>query len=299
MMPAAVCSVLSVQSPGITFQVTLGLDIYNGQPTFFVADSTGLQLTNFTASGTLSGNLAIGSLANVDATATATLSITMIRLPSIASKAITRFAWRFHVELEPGGQRKRAGDDDPGANLTADLSPLPGITWSPSFTARIDNGGFHPGSFNLNPPSAQSLLSSLASSFFVGGDIPLLGPISNALDQPLPLVNQSIAELTGVDGDLPQLPDVLSGLDPSDILNTLASYGIVVNGGDTSLNPSDPNGLPAMVNKLINGQYVNLISWMQRADRTPYSSSTTVGLPPSSALAFPILPARSSTQTSI
>ena len=254
---------ISVQSPSIAFQVTLGVDIQNGQPSFFVADSTGLQLNNLTASGTLSGSLAIGSLGNVDASVTPSLTINTasLGLTSIEGdhKIRTGDVTSNLSQVVTGNVQ---GTMTLGANLTAHMSMLPDISWSPSFTAMIDNSGFHQGSFNLNPPDAGSLLSSLAKKFFpLGSGIPILGPLSSVINQPLPLINESIAQLTGLEGKLPDLPDVTTGLDPSSILNTLSSYGIVVNGGDTSMDVNDPNGLPAMVNKLIHGQHVDLISW--------------------------------------
>src|SRR5206468_8078812 len=63
-------------APNITFQVTLGVDENRGgSPAFFIDSSSGLSVNGLSATGTLSGNLAIGTLANVDATAAATLSV--------------------------------------------------------------------------------------------------------------------------------------------------------------------------------------------------------------------------------
>ncbi len=67
------------------------------------------------------------------------------------------------------------------------------------------NNVSEPESDNLLEPSASSLLSSLGSLLFSLGDgIPVLGTLSNTLNKPLPLINESIAQLTGLDNYLPR-----------------------------------------------------------------------------------------------
>jgi hypothetical protein len=264
-------AITTVQAPSVSFQVTLGVDVQNNNPSFFVLDSSALTVSNLVLQAGLSGNLAIGSLANVDASATATLTVNSasLTLNNIHGDHKLRAA-DFAASGTVSGNVQ--GSATLNATLTAHLPLVGDVSWSPVFNATINNG-WQQGSVNLNPAgpgqlNAQNLLSSLGNkffstlsqSFFSGGGTPMLGSLQSELNQPLPLINESIAQLTGLDSDLPQLPN-LGSLNPSNVLSSLAQYGIQVNDGDTSLDPSDPNGLPAMVSKLIQGQTVDLISW--------------------------------------
>ena len=70
------------------------------------------------------------------------------------------------------------------------------------------------------------------------------------------MIDQSIAQLTGLENDLPQFPSIAGGLNSNDVIGLLSQYGFSIDGGDTS-----PTGLANMVNNLINGQPANIISW--------------------------------------
>jgi Ca2+-binding RTX toxin-like protein len=259
--------IATLHAPTFSFQVKLGVDVQNNQPSFFILDSSALAAKGLSLQGSLSGNLAIGSLSNVDVGATAALTI--------SSAALTLNNVHGDHKLRSGDFASSGtfagnvqGSLQLSASLKAHLPLLSDLTWTATVSGTINNG-WQPGSPSLSGPSATTLLSnlgtsflsSLGQSFFSGGSgLGLLGPLQSELNQPLPLINESIAQLTGLDSKLPQLPN-LGSLNPANVLNLLSQYGIQVNDGDTSLDPNDPNGLVAMVNKLIQGQHVDLLSW--------------------------------------
>ena len=102
----------------------------------------------------------------------------------------------------------------------------------------------------VNSPSPQSILSSWGSEFFsVGDSIPILGPLSNALDKPLPLINKSVADLLGITvPELPSLPDLSALSQP---------YTIDLGAGGTLTIDATTQAISA----LIHGQYTNLITY--------------------------------------
>src|SRR5262249_28778875 len=111
---------------------------------------------------------------------------------------------------------------------------------------------------SLVEPSALGILAGLgAQVFHLAPNFPLLGSLQSFLEQPLPLIDESVAQLTGLDGELPEIPS-LGSLDPSSFLNSLAAFGIQVNDGHTS-----PGDLVAMVDHLVRGQLVDLVSWSE------------------------------------
>ncbi len=262
---------INTQVQSVGFHVTLGVDVPQGAttPQFFLTGSSGFQLNGLTTptAANLMGNLSIGSLANVDVTANASLSIASATLgfKPTASETDGKLRLSDFQSAQTISQvvtGSISGSVQLNATLTAHLPVLNDIQWDPTFSGTINNSGFQPGTVSLNPSgpnqlTAQGLLSSLSQQFFpVGQGIPLLGPLSSALNSPLPLIGDSIAGLTGLDSHLPSLPSPPS-LDPSTIIPDLANIGIVINAGDTS-----PTGLSNMVQNLIQGKPVDLISWL-------------------------------------
>ncbi len=242
---------LGVTGPAsFTFQVTLGVDVYGGGPSFFIADSTGnlpgysgystvIQLNGLSASGSLSGSLSIANLASVTGGATATLTLTSASLgfTSVESNNKLRpadFGSNPISDLVTGSV---VGSLAVNASLTATLDGLPNVTWAPTFSATINwatptpPANWYSGSlnFNLNPPTAASLLSGWLSSFSSLDQGSLsLDTLQSDLTTPLPLIGESVAQLTGLDGVLPDqaipanLQSLISALDP----NISGSYAL-------------------------------------------------------------------------
>ena len=86
------------------------------------------------------------------------------------------------------------------------------VTWAGTISLTVTNNAIQPEVDDLtNIPTPSALLGTLGSSLFSLGDgIPILGSLSNTLNQPLPLIGESIAQLTGLDNDLPTLPSLPS-----------------------------------------------------------------------------------------
>ena len=295
--------VFSASAPTISFQVTLGVDVQTisgvQQLSFYVDQSSGLTIGGFTASGSFGGNVGLGSLGNVDVSATASLSVTSATLSFVpgASGPEPDGKLRF-ADFQPNNIKNSIAGNVQGSvqlnpvTITADFLNLGDISWSANFSGTFNNTVWTQGTVNLNPPSVQTVLSDLAGGFFnlgggffsSSGGFPILGPLSNALNQQLPLIDESIAQLTGLDGDLPNLPTP-GDLGLGSILSSLESIpGLQINDGDTSMDINDPNGLPAMVNKLINGQPTDIISWsasddIQLADFSETIPILGIGIP--------------------
>ncbi len=115
-------------------------------------------------------------------------------------------------------------------------------------------------------PSPSSLLSTLGSALFsLGGGIPVLGTLSNTVNQPLPLIGESIAQLTGLDNDLPRLPIAALRIFP--ILN--GSYSLA--GGTLTVDVT-----PTTIQEFLDGQDVSLVSWQTSGDVNLVDEDKTV-----------------------
>jgi Ca2+-binding RTX toxin-like protein len=257
--------------------ITFGVDAPNGTPTFFVlANPTTftVSLSNSIAANTIDATLEIGDLASVTATnasAEQMLSLTgSLGFQSVASNP-----------LDAGGKVRASDFSNLGQviqpnvngvaqlNLTfsTQLAMLGSVGWSGSFSEAIQNGQLQAPSVNLqlNESPTQLLLNlvqPIADALVPETGLGILGPLQSSLDDPLPLINESIAQLTGLDNHLPELPALGSGSpNASSVISYLSNLGITINDGDTSA-----AGLASMVSKLIAGNPVDLISWSASGD---------------------------------
>jgi Ca2+-binding RTX toxin-like protein len=239
---------INAQAQDVTFQVALGVDLQNGLPAFYVADSSALRVDNLSGQGSLSGNLSLGSLADIDASATATLTIpsATLTLNNVHGDHKLR-AGDFGASGAVRGDVQ--GSVQLGASFVAHLPLLADLPWSGTFRGTLDNSGFHAGNVSLNEPSPQGLLSSLGQKFFsLGGGIPILGPLASALNQPLPLINEPIGQLTGLNAHLPNLPS-LPNL-------SAGGYSLQLGPGTLQINVTTQ-----AIDALLHGQPVDLVSW--------------------------------------
>ena len=188
----------------------------NETPAFFLdvnPNDTFVQVTNVTASGSVSGNIAIGELANVTVGGMASLDI---------SSATLTFTQSNQTIVAAVGNINGLGAVE-AATLGAQVPPLPSITWGANFQDSINGSTFGSPQFQLNEPSAGSILSALGSQILGSlGNFSLLGSLGPTLENPLPLINESIAQLTGLDAYLPKLPSLgslgLGSLDPGNAI---------------------------------------------------------------------------------
>ena len=242
----------------VTVALTFGVDVNPAtqQLGFFIAPSNNVvqaSLTGSTAADGLSGTLDIGDLANVSATATAGVSFTgTLGLQTTAADGKLRIA-DLTTKLSSGNAVTGGVSGSATVNVSqfdVQLFGLPDITWSGVITTSVLNNTIEPESDTLQEPSPSSLLSSLGSSLFSLGDgIPVLGSLSNTVNQPLPLIGESIAQLTGLDSYLPSLPSL-----PSDFSGLNGSHPLA--GGTLTVNVT-----PTTIDEFLKGQEVSLVSW--------------------------------------
>jgi len=274
-----------------TFTVTLGVDVQDNQPTFFLL--TNPSTPNLTASlsvsdtkSPLTGSLAVGDLANVNALATVNIGLAAslgfqatssetdnkIRLADFSNSLSDIVTGGINGSLDSNQDALQLS-----ANFSVQLSMLPAITWSGAFSDAIQNSVLQSPNFNLNEPDPQQLLGSLGSTFLsLGSDVPILGSLENQLNQPLPLINESIAQLTGLNNYLPDPAAIGSDLssgtaqaqaaqkasDSSDPLSSLVNGSYQVAGGTLTIDVSVAT-IEAFLNgqSTVNGQPYSLISW--------------------------------------
>jgi Ca2+-binding RTX toxin-like protein len=246
---------ISAQAQNLTFQATLGVDLVSGQPTFYLADSSGLQVNGLAStSGSVTGNLALGSLGDVDVNANASLSVSSagVGLNNVHGNHRLRTTdFTSGPALAASVQGNLQGSVQLTASLTAHLSFLSDLNWSGTFSGSITTAGWQAGNVSLNPPSAQSVLLGLGRQFFsLSGGIPLLGSLASQLSQPLPLIDQSIGQLTGLSGRLPGLPN------PGDLTFSDTPYTLPLGPGTLTVNVTT-----SALDALIHGQPVDLLSW--------------------------------------
>jgi Ca2+-binding RTX toxin-like protein len=246
----------------VTVTVSFGVDVNSkNELNFFVVPANNVvqaTLSGSTAADGLSGTLVIGDLSNVTATASGELNFTgTLGLQATAAdpdgKLRVSDLTTNLSNAVTGGVNGTATIDV--SEFDAELFGLPDITWSGDISKSIQNNVLEPETDSLNAPSASSLLSSLGSSFFSLGDgIPVLGSLANTLNKPLPLINESIAQLTSLDNFLPTLPSLPSDFDS---LSGSSSWA----GGTLTVNVT-----PATIEDFIEGDDVSLISWESSGD---------------------------------
>ncbi len=110
------------------------------------------------------------------------------------------------------------------------------LNWSGTFSQTIQNGQLQPASapnlqLNESPTALlSSLVTPIANALAPESGLGILGPLEADLDQPLPLINESIADLTGLDTKLPQFPSLDSGSqNANNVVSFLQGLGITVN----------------------------------------------------------------------
>ncbi len=260
----------------VNVTITFGVDVNpaSQQLNFFIAPDNNVvkaTLTGSTASNALSGTLDIGDLASVSATASAnvtfngTLGLQATAADTDGKLRATDLTGNLSKVVTGGvinGSASVMGQFD------AQLFGLPDIKWGGTISKSVANNIIGSESDDLTTkPSVSSFLSSLGSSLFSLGDgIPILGTLSNTLYQPLPLIHESIAQLTGLDKDLPSLPSL-----PSGFSNLNGSYPLA--GGTLTVNVT-----PTTIDQFLKGQGVSLVSWEASGDVNLLDQSITFPL---------------------
>lgn len=195
---------LRAAAPSLNIQVTFGVDLVDGKPEFFIADShrTQLSILGINAQGVVSGELGLRSLASVQARGNVDVklsaSVTLNDLEPNADGKLRLLDFEQHLP------QVVSGDIDGTVALqdvqfVAQTPLLPSIKWSGSWEAKIQNGVVTVGAPQLSLPNATSLLRDFATSF-VGfkSNYPLLGQLGDLLNRQLPVVNKSLSGLLGL-----------------------------------------------------------------------------------------------------
>ena len=255
----------------VTVSLTFGVDVNPATQSldFFIAPGNAVQatLSGSTATNGLTGTIAVGDLSTVNVTATAGVSFTgTLGLQATASETDGKLR---AADLTSNLSQVATGGVNGSANINAALSAqlfgLPNVTWTGTLTDAVTNNALQAPVVSLQEPSASSLLSSLGSSLFSLGDgIPILGPLSSTLNQPLPLIGKSISQLTGLSNHLPSLPSLPSGFTDLNGSHPLA-------GGTLTVNVTQ-----ATIDEFLRGQQVSLVSWQASGDVTLANDNLTI-----------------------
>ena len=233
----------------IVLDLTLGVDLVNGVPSFYLADST--QLTaGVNIQGTAEGNLGIKSLLDVDVAGTLKIDVS----------AQVSFADADH-KVRVGELISEVRGDLDGSvrfdnvSLTAKLPLIDDVHWTADFGANILDGQVSFAAPSLTAPSTASLLVSIGRGVLdAKNGFPLLGPIASLLNSEIPVIGKRIGETLGVGSALGWLLNSTNP-DPSRIRQQLEGLGIKVH------LPTDAQGAVQMIDKLIHGERVDLMSY--------------------------------------
>lgn len=203
---------LAATSPTVHVHVTFGVDAVGDVPTFYVLSGYDLvNVSNLGATGTVSGDLAIQSLADVHATGTLNLSLSGgIKLNNLHDDHKLRS--NEFVSAAQGTLNGSVKLDN--ASFKAKL-PLLGDTalqWSGQFTATITNGVVSKNLHPLNKPddaSVNSIIHDIIVNFskIVDG-LPFASTIEATLNQPLPLIGEKLSDVIPIGGALQALDDI-------------------------------------------------------------------------------------------
>lgn len=238
----------NVQSPAVRVHVTFGVDLANNTPTFFVSDSSFVSFDDLQGSTTISGEMALRFLADVQVTGTLTLDLDgRLNLRDSDSDHKLRV-----TDFSNGNAV--VGDVDGSVVLNADLHTnlpvLRNITWHGDWRADIVDGQVRVGSPTMRMPTTAEVEQAILSSFVdMKNNFNFLGPIADVLNVELPMIGQTLGEAGGVSDKLGWLT---SSVDSA--RETLRGYGIEFANID----------IPT-VTKLINGDKVDLI-WFHKED---------------------------------
>src|SRR5579875_1874772 len=198
----------------VTFTVTMGVDNAgaNGAPDFFVLASNagnstapGTALTATVTAGStnaLSGTLNIpGGLGNVSASAGPTFNITADGNFNTTANDTNGKIRLADFQNSLSSVLSAGFDPSSSASLTANLdASLLGTTvnWTATGSYNLSNNTWSPGNFSVDTSGVDpaTLLKNIGSQFFSFGDgIPILGPLTDALNQPLPRSEEHTSEL--------------------------------------------------------------------------------------------------------
>ncbi len=273
--------------------VTFGVDEpTSGVYQFYVADGSSLSEPGITGTASVSGTMNIKYLLNVHVSGTAALNL---------SAALT---WH----RPDGQKLRTADLSSPAnviggfnsSNLNAptlnfpnvalssqETSLLSTLSWTGSWSATVTSNAqgrnrvsYSAGPLQLQNDPFQYLKSITGNLFNIGGDFKPLGDLSgptkfihDVLTTKIPLLNQSIAQLVGIVPDLLNwgTPNLNNLVDLPALENLLNPYGIYVGiapGGNPQNQPKTLGDLDNLLNSIIQGNRVDLLSYVAHGGNT-------------------------------
>jgi Ca2+-binding RTX toxin-like protein len=215
----------------VTLSVTVGVDLQNGIPTFYVSEGSSLTVGGISISGSVSANMAIRNLLDVDITGPVNGNIGGA-LSFLDPDLDNRLRAEQFANPASIVQSSVSGSLSFNPVLTANLPIIGEIEWGGSWNATITNGSVNIGTPTLNPPSTASIQQLLEGAYkTLAGAFELFGGVD--LSKSLPVVNTGLGQILG-------LPSFLTG-------------------GGAGGNGFQVNVTPQSVLDLINGKTVDLI----------------------------------------
>jgi Ca2+-binding RTX toxin-like protein len=233
---------LTLSSAAVTLNVTLGVDLVGGVPSFYVADTTRLQLAPAHGSAAVGGNLGIRNLLNVDVTGTAAVDVGAAVTLADADHKV-----RPGELSAPGTVRAAvAGTITLGGTLTSRLTGLGDLGWGFGGTKDLATGQT---TFHLDTPDAGTVLRNLLGGLrgAAGGFKPL-SLIGKVFNTQLPLVGGTLGEKLGVGGLTSLLSDL--GSAAGQVNAVLAQFGITQHVTH-----------PGVIDRVIRGERVDLLTF--------------------------------------
>ncbi len=266
---------INVTQASVTLSTTLGVsqNLATGALSFFVTsddDPTYPSELTVTVNGSipsdpssaLSGSLSLPDLGDVTASVTGSNALSVSAAAGFTSSLV------IPANQQPTAQTigetfsaTISGSLALDAAFEAQVALLSTtLDWSGTFTDSFGtSGGSSEFTVDTNGISPQDLVNGLISQMFsLDPNVPILGPLTSELNQPLPLIDESIAQLTGLKNDLPSFPSFPSVL--SDVGNGITgTYALPF--GTLSLDITPQTIYDLLNPSSTNGQAVDLISW--------------------------------------
>ncbi len=242
----------------VTLNITMGVDASDGVPTFYVSEDSSLCVGGISVAGSVSTNMAIRNLLDVDVSGLITGSLSGA-LTFSDPDADTKLRISQLTTGTSIVQSSLSGSLSFNPTLTAHLPVIGPISWDGVWEATLANGVVSVGAPTLTAPSIASVKDLLEGAYRnIAGAFDLFGGVD--LSTSLPVVDTGLGEVLG-------LPSLLTG-------GGVGGQGFQV------------NVTPEAVQELINGNVVDLIRFeMAGGDR--WSTGFSV---PIAAAAIPLGP---------
>ena len=181
----------------VTLDVTIGLDVAGGIPSFYVADNGGLTVGGISIVGNGRGNLGIRNLLDVEVTA---------RLEGSLSGGIYFSDFNEDGRIRPeqfSGPLNFVRGTLSGSialenvQLTARLPVIGDLSWGGRWQATLNNGVVNIGSPQINPPDTAFVRQLLTNGYQqIAKAFDLFG--GSDLKKDLPVVNKGLGEMLGL-----------------------------------------------------------------------------------------------------